>query len=266
MKSSRLRQVIKRLKFNRAIVLLVLLVIVAIGAMPSYLTGNWSWIDPPRFANFSAIKSLQTEGLDIPGWETLEQETLLLGGHKWSYQKIKGDLDKPIVLLLRPPNGPIDQPQVEWVDINSWMSRLGDFQLNLKTDSHQRLNFSVSQSKEAQVNAHFFRAYPTQFIPPQVLQTVEPEVQRMIAYRQQTFAVVQWYAWATGGHPTTRQWFWVDQVAQLKRQRVPWIAVSIQIPMEPLGDLAEIQAIAESLSQTVQATLMTETLAGENPI
>ncbi|MEQ8957332.1 MAG: cyanoexosortase B system-associated protein [Coleofasciculus sp. C2-GNP5-27] len=235
MKSSRLHQVIKRLRFNRAIVLLVLLVIVAIGAVPSYFTGNWSWIEPPRFANFSSIKVVQIEGLEIPGWETLEQRTVTLGGHKWSYQEIKGDLDKPVLRLLRPPNGPIDQPQVEWMDIN------GVFQW--KKDSHQRLKFTVeTQSQQAQVNARLFRAWT----------------------QQQTFAVVQWYAWATGGHPATRQWFWVDQVAQLKRQRVPWIAVSIQIPMEPLGDLADAKPIAESLSQTVQKTLMTEPLAGED--
>ena len=47
----------------------------------------------------------------------------------------------------------------------------------------------------------------------------------------------------------------MDQQAQLKRQRVPWVAVSVKIPIEPLSELKDAEPLAKSLAQTIQATL-----------
>ena len=51
------------------------------------------------------------------------------------------------------------------------------------------------------------------------------------------------------------QWFLVDQKAQLRDERVPWVAVSIKIPMEALGSLKDMEPMAKSLGQEVQKTL-----------
>ncbi|WP_243397441.1 cyanoexosortase B system-associated protein [Crocosphaera subtropica] len=78
------------------------------------------------------------------------------------------------------------------------------------------------------------------------------------AWNNKTYAVLQWYAWPGGGHYAPYQWFLADQKAQLKHKRVPWIAVSIKIPMEPLGNLEDMESLAKSLGQEVQKTLEQE--------
>jgi cyanoexosortase B-associated protein len=75
------------------------------------------------------------------------------------------------------------------------------------------------------------------------------------AWNQQTFAVVQWYAFNNGGHFSPANWFWQDQLAQLSDRRVPWVAVCLKIPIEPLGELKDAQSVAESLAKTVQTQL-----------
>ncbi|HAX88709.1 MAG TPA: cyanoexosortase B system-associated protein [Cyanobacteria bacterium UBA11370] len=249
MKSVDLQKLIQRIRFNRAIVLLLLLVLVAIGAVPSYLTGNWSWTDVPDITNLTQIRNIRKTGLDLPSWQTVEQKPINLGGHEWSYQELKGDYPKPIVLLMLPQGYRRNQPQVEWVDID------GVFQW--QTDSYTKLNFKVQTSPLvtktdsnpknstnnptiAEVEARFFRAWT----------------------QQQTFAVVQWYAWPKGGNPATRHWFWLDQIAQLSRQRVPWVAVCLQIPIEPLGNLEASRPLAESLSKMIQTALITGPFSG----
>ena len=241
---------------SKVIVLVLLLVLVAFGAVPGYWTGNWTWARVPNITNLKQIKSLQETGLNLPGWQTLEQELIILGGHKWSYQKIQGEYPEPIALLLRPPNGHEDQPQVEWVDID------GEFKW--KTDSHSQINFTVGSSPQAKIEAHFFRAYPRQILQLnyQERQSLTPEQQQAFDYRQQTFAVVQWYATPRGGNPAINQWFWADQKAQLRRQRVPWVGVCLQIPIEPLGNLEASRSLATSVSKIVQTTLMAGPFAG----
>jgi cyanoexosortase B-associated protein len=224
---------------SRIAVLCFLLALVGMGAVPGYLSGKWHWASPPPLTNIKQLKQLPNKGVEIPGWQTIEQKTVSIGGHKWSAQAMEHDNSKPVLLLLLPQNGNKSQPQVEWVDIDGFEQ--------WQTDSYTTLNFTVESSglqnsavasksaaPTADVKARFFRAWN----------------------QQQTVVVVQWYAWPRGGHPAPSRWFWVDQLAQLRRSRVPWVAVCLQIPIEPLGDLEAARPSAESLGQLVQTALM----------
>lgn len=230
---------------SRITVLVFFVVLLGIGAAPNYLSGKWPWKEPPQVANLRQIKQLEKTGLEIPGWKTLEQKTETIGGHKWSIQEIEQDNSKPVILMLRPISDRRSQPEVEWVDIDEF----GQWQ----SDSYTQLKFTVEGSllnqssggattkmaNDTEVEARFFRAWNL----------------------QQTAAVLQWYAWYGGGHPAPSRWFFVDQLAQLRRKRAPWIAVCLQIPIEPLGDLKTALPVARSLGQKVQAALMAGSLA-----
>ncbi|NEP58144.1 MAG: cyanoexosortase B system-associated protein [Symploca sp. SIO2G7] len=226
--------------FSRIAVVGFLLALVALGAVPGYWTGNWPWAKLPPVTNLKQIKAIRNQGLEIPGWQILEQATLSIGGNKWFFQRIKQDNQKPVLLLLLPQNGPKSQPQVEWADINGFFQTLTKTQANGKwqTDSYTKLLFTAATSEPttsaAQVRARLFRAWNG----------------------QQTFAMVQWYASPERGYSAPSHWFWSDQLAQLHRRRVPWVAVCLQIPIEPLGDIEEFKPLAESLGQLIQSTLM----------
>jgi cyanoexosortase B-associated protein len=225
---------IGRFPASRLILVVFLGMLVIIGAVPSYLQGNWSWAQPPEVKNLSEIRSIRSVGLDVPGIETLEQQEIQVGGHKWSAQEIAPKNSKPVLLLLLPQRDHKAQPEVEWLDINGFEQ--------WKTDSYRQLRFQVPPGKganSASVNARFFRAWN----------------------QRQTFAVVQWYATPHGGTAVPSRWFWADQLAQLRRRRVPWVAVSLKIPMEPLGDLEASQPLAQSLGESVQTALMSGPLA-----
>jgi cyanoexosortase B-associated protein len=73
--------------------------------------------------------------------------------------------------------------------------------------------------------------------------------------QQQTFAVLQWYATPTMGNISPWRWFIADQIAQWRQQRVPWVAVSILILMEPLAETQQYWKLAQSFGETVQAEL-----------
>lgn len=228
----------------RIAVLCFLLILVVVGAVPGYLTGNWLWLQPPRVTNLKQLKTIRQSGLELPGWKTLRQKTATIGGHKWSIQEIEPDNAEPVRLLLLPQSDHKSQPQVEWVDINGFEQ--------WQTDSFSKIHFVVETSRlekptgaskpttpDAKVEASFFRAWN----------------------RQRTMAVLQWYAWFGGGNPAPSRWFWVDQLAQLRRKRVPWVAVCLQIPIEPLGDIEASRQAAQSLAKMVQSALMAEPLA-----
>lgn len=208
--------------------------------MPGYFTGNWPWAQLPPVANIKQLNELRKTGLKLPGWKTLEQRTVRIGEHEWSFQAVARDDSKPLVALLLPQSDRKSLPQVEWVDINGvekW-----------KTDSYMRIHFAVETSPlekrtlasnltkniAASVEARFFRAWN----------------------QRQTFAVLQWYAWPDGGHPAPSRWFWADQLAQLHRDRVPWVAVCLQIPIEPLGDIEASRPLAQAIGKIVQTALM----------
>lgn len=228
-------KLLKERYFAQLVVLLLLLLILFVGAVPGYLKGNWQWQQPAPVTNLKKLKQIRQTGLTIPGWQTIEQIEQPIGEQKWSLQLIKKlQTNTEAMLLLLPQNGPRKQPQVEWTEINSWgRSRWGQWNI-----AQSRLvEFTVKQPP-AKVKAVFFRAATT----------------------EQTFAVLQWYAWRDGGNPSTLQWLLADQLAQLQKQRAAWVAVSILLPMEPLGKIDTFWSEVKSIGETVQATLMTSVL------
>ncbi|WAL59232.1 cyanoexosortase B system-associated protein [Thermocoleostomius sinensis] len=223
-------------RYKLLLVMLILAIAVA-KVIPNYGSGNWTWSHRPALEPIQTLKIIQQQGLAIPGWQTLEQQVGEVGGHKWSMQTLTPDAanktPQPFMLLmLRPQTWHRDLPQVDWMDIHGargWTE-----------DSQRRLTFTVTAINDRsfqppiRVNARFFRGWD----------------------RERTYAVLQWYAWPTGGNASPSHWFWVDQASQWhNRQRTPWVAVSLLIPMQPLGNLESTQSQAISLGQLVQATL-----------
>lgn len=225
----------KERQFLQIAVLLILVLLLTIGALPGYLNqGDWQWKEPPPVVNLGQIKQLRETGLTLPGWEITQQQEQKLGSGKWSVQVMEtGDKSKTAILLLLPQNGPKDQPQVEWTEIDSWgRMQWGEWQIG----QYREAQFAVEepQSKDkTQVKARFFRAFS----------------------KKQTFAVLQWYAIPKGGHFSPLNWFWADQLAQWHKRRVPWVAVSLFIPMEPLGEVETTWEQAKSIGQKVQSRL-----------
>lgn len=212
------------------IVMLLLIVTIAIAAVPGYWQGGkWAWSDLPPLTNSRQLRSLLKTGVELDGWQTLQQQEIRIGGNKWSAQAISQRESSPVVILVAPQTYYTNKPYVEWTDLQGlekW-----------KTDSHRQLEFTVdSDGNNNQVTTRFFRAW-----------------------NRQTFAIVQWYAFPNGGHPSSINWFWRDRVAQLKQQRIPWIAVCLKIPLNPLDDIDSVESLAVSLAQQVQNSLQENT-------
>jgi cyanoexosortase B-associated protein len=129
---------------------------------------------------------------------------------------------KRITVLLKPQIYYKNQPGLEWSDISS-ISRW---------NQGETTELSIPTRSGGKATARFYRAWT-----------------------QNTFAVVQWYAWLGGGHYDSSVWYWLDQWAQLKRQRVPWIAVSLVIPLEPTKELQTLTPFALNLAKEVQSNL-----------
>lgn len=219
------------------VVLLLFLLVLIVGAAPGYLSGNWQWKQPPPIATLKQLKEIRNRGLSLPGWQTTDQGEQPVGQHKWFMQVLQQEGTKTqALLLLLPQNSSKSQPEVEWTDVSSW----GKFRWGKWDVAQSRsAQFTVKQpgnsgENSIQVKAQFFRA-----------STNDP-----------TFAVLQWYAIPNGGYTSPVRWFIADQLAQLHKSRVPWVAVSILIPMEPLGDVETTWPLAQSLGETVQSTLM----------
>ena len=224
----------KERQFLQIAALLLLVLLLAIGALPGYFGGKWQWKAPPAIINLGEIKQLRKTGLTLPGWKITQQQEQKLGSGKWSLQiMVSEDSKQTAILLLLPQNGPKDQPQVEWTEINSWgRMQWGEWQVA----QYREAQFAALQPQnkdKTEVKARFFRA----------------------ASKNQTFAVLQWYAMPIGGHFSPLNWFWADQLAQWHKQRVPWIAVSLFIPMEPLGQVETTWEQIKSIGQKVQTRL-----------
>lgn len=226
-----------RYPLPKIFLLLFLLGLICVGAAPGYLTGKWRWAAFPQVSALPKLRELRKTGLTVDGWKILNNYTLLIGGHDWFASEIQrqqndgtGKKSSSIALvMLMTQNDHADQPQVEWTDINGWQQ--------WKTDSYTQVQFTVASPPDQpaiQVEASFFRGRS----------------------EQQTYAVLQWYATPMGGNPAASWWFWADRRAQMSNRRVPWVAVSILIPIEPLGDIEKSRISAESLGKTVQAALM----------
>lgn len=224
----------KERQFLQIAALLLLALLLAIGALPGYFQGKWQWKEPPPIIKLGEIKQLRKTGLTLPGWKITQQQEQKLGSGKWSVQLMENeDSKQTAILLLLPQNGPKSQPQVEWTEINSWgRMQWGEWQVA----QYREAQFMVEEPQlkdKTEVKARFFRA----------------------SSKNQTFAVLQWYAMPNGGHFSPLNWFWADQLAQWHKQRVPWIAVSLFIPMEPLGEVETTWEQIKSIGQTVQTRL-----------
>ncbi|BDI16492.1 hypothetical protein ANSO36C_22940 [Nostoc cf. commune SO-36] len=218
--------------------LLLLLLLLAMAGLPGYLTGRWQWKQPPPITNLKELREIRKTGLTLPGWQNIEQTEQQIGEHKWSLQVIKKEgSQSQAILLLLPQNGPMDQPEVEWTDVNGWgRSRWGKWDVAQFRSAEFTVKppAKLASNVQTQVEARFFRA----------------------STPQQTFAVLQWYATPDGGTPSPFRWFLADQLAQWHKQRTPWVSVSILIPMEPLGQVETSWFLAQSIGETVQAALM----------
>ena len=207
---------------NRAVVIVFLLLAIILGALPGYFQGgDWQWSDLPKIVNVKQMISLEASGMNLDNWQTKQQQTIRIGGNKWSAQIIQKPETKPILLLLLPQKYYLDKPYVEWLDIDG-LERW-------KTDSFSDLKVGLQSGNV--VKTRFFRAWN----------------------RKQTFAVVQWYAFPNSGHYSPSIWFLGDQFAQLRGRRLPWIAVCLRIPIKPLGEKEQAKSQAQSLVREIQA-------------
>ena len=235
-----------RYPISKWVVPLFLLVLLVVGTLPNYLQGHWTWTEAPELANIKPLRELAKTGVTLTDWQTISEQELEIGPGKWLRQEIKSDGNADsntessptdAVLFLHPQTrktGTSSQPQMEWTDLD-----LANGVLGWKTDSYQKLKFRISDvgnGSPANVEARFFRGWN----------------------RRQTYAIVQWYAWPGGGHPSLNRWFWIDRHAQLSGRRMPWVAVSMSIPIDPLGEIEDVRDAAQSLGQQVQIALETQ--------
>ncbi|BAU41773.1 cyanoexosortase B system-associated protein [Leptolyngbya sp. O-77] len=224
----------------RGWVALLLLAIALAAALPGYFGKPRPWAQPPQMAKLAQIQALRQSGLSLPGWQTESREEIRIGVRRWSMQTLGREPSSPLatpssespesaILLLRSPMRSEDAPEIDWVSFS------GEF--GLRVDSRRNLRFSVNASdgQPIPVNTRFSRHWNA----------------------EQTYAVVQWYAWPKGGSADPGRWFWADQRMQwTQQQRMPWVAIALLVPMEPLGNLEEARADAELLAKAVQSALM----------
>ncbi|HLO88007.1 MAG TPA: cyanoexosortase B system-associated protein [Nostocaceae cyanobacterium] len=234
-----LTKVFPKEQLSKIAALLLLILLLAGAAVPGYITGKWQWKQPPAIAHLQKLKDIRKVGLTLPDWKNVEQNEQQIGERKWSVQVIEkaGERTQALLLLL-PQNGPSDQPEIEWTDVDTWSKIRWN-----KWDIAQATNkvFTVKQpttgnsTSELKIEARYFRGTTT----------------------QQTFAVMQWYALPNGGHTSPFRWFVADQLAQWHKKRVPWVAVSILMPIEPLGNVENYWSTVQSLAEKVQSALLT---------
>ena len=212
------------------LIVVVLAVVIAAVAIPQYLSG-WSWQSPPEAPRIRDVRNLKETGLTLEGWSQDFQQKITIGGDQWSVQQLthaQGPTPGQMILFLKPQGQSKDQPEVEWVDLKGAQK--------WQTSHPQRL-------RTGPLTMDTFRAWTS----------------------NQTFAVAQWYAMPRGGHPAPGNWFWRDQTYQWRRdQRLPWVAVSILLPMPPLGEVSLFHGDLERLSQLVQTSLDTGVFAGDS--
>ena len=237
-----------------AVAFMVVLLIVA--AVPGYLSGNWTWADQPQLQTLEQLKEIREGGLDVAGWKTIEHKLMKIRGQEWLVQTVEKDNQRAILLMLFQKYYK-DRPQVEWMDLNGFQQ--------WKVDSSSRPNLSVEPGENSpsptKFDAQLFRAWTPAVNPLLSLLWKDCTSNELCNFYQkqrlkQTYAVMQWYAWPDGGSPATLNWFVADRLAQLSRRRAPWVAVNVLIPIEPLGNIEEVEDVAGSLSQSVQAALI----------
>jgi len=233
--ASNITKITQRITPIQWLILTALTLILIFTVLPGYIAGKWSWSTPPQVNHIKQLVKLQKKGINPPEWKILKQQTIPIGAGKWSVQIAEVPDHDPFTLLLLPQVYYLNQPIIDWLDINGierW-----------ETDSKQTLDFQTDSSPPAKVSARFFRAW-----------------------NQQTYAVVQWYSWPYGGNGSPSHWFWKDQKAQISRQRVPWVAVCLVVPIEPLSNLKDNQSFVLSLAKSVQTELDSQVFKITNPL
>jgi cyanoexosortase B-associated protein len=231
---------------GRGWVAMLLLAIAAFTALPGYFGKPRPWAQPLEMMHLEQVQALRQSGLALPGWQTENHEEIRIGVRRWSMQTLvrepSGDgagkaaaLPDSAILLLRSPMRAADAPEIDWVSFS------GEF--GLRVDSRRNLRFSLENPENSpiSVDTRFSRHWNA----------------------EQTYAVVQWYAWPTGGSADPGRWFWADQRMQwTQQQRMPWVAIALLLPMEPLGNLEDARADAEFLAKAVQSALMAGAFPG----
>ncbi|GCL52138.1 hypothetical protein NIES3804_37260 [Microcystis aeruginosa NIES-3804] len=212
----------KKLPGNYSLLLCLLLLLVLGGILPNLISGHWSWLDQPRIGNIQKMLALQESGINFSDLKTIHQQQGDIGEGKWSVQVVESPEGERMTVLLKPQIYYKNQPGLEWSDITS-ISRW---------NQGETTELSIPTQSGGKATARFYRAWT-----------------------KNTFAVVQWYAWLGGGHYDPSVWYWLDQWAQLKGQRVPWIAVSLLIPLEPTKELQTLTPFALNLAGEVQSYL-----------
>ncbi|MFM7714193.1 MAG: cyanoexosortase B system-associated protein, partial [Microcystis sp.] len=217
-----LDKVKKKLPGNYLLLLCLLLLLILGGILPNLISGQWSWLDQPRIGNIQKMRVIQKSGIELSDLKTIDQSQAQIGEGEWSVQVVETLEGKRITVLLKPQIYYKNQPGLEWSDITSishW-------------NQGETTELSIPTQSGGKATARFYRAW-----------------------KQNTFAVVQWYAWLGGGHYDPSVWYWLDQWAQLKGQRVPWIAVSLVIPLDPTKELQTLTPFALNLAGEVQSYL-----------
>ena len=213
---------------NLALVV-VLAALAGMAILPAYLTGQWPWTNNPQVAQLDQLRTLQTEGLVLPGWQLTTAEPIEINRQTWTLAEYQAPSPRaPIqqfAVLLHPQPWHSNQPQLEWVDLAGAQ--------NWRIESRRTINVAPS-SLAGPVRAKFFRAWGDRY----------------------NFAVVQWYAIPGGGHPAPSHWFWANQWSQLTRGAItPWVAVSLLLPLPPLDAIADYQPLALELTELIQQQL-----------
>ncbi|MGB0564565.1 MAG: cyanoexosortase B system-associated protein [Spirulinaceae cyanobacterium] len=217
---------------SRLAIVLMLGVILLFGVVLAW-PRTPAWRSPIEVPRLSALREVRQQGLDLPSDRTNQVLPLKIGGHQWVAQDLLPEQgDEPAALLLRPQSGPKDKPYVDWSDLDGFF----DWQ----RDTVQTLQVSLPAS-DSPVTARWFIAR-------------DPQDTAVVHFPQRV-AVAQWYAFRQGGHPVVFQWFWRDQLAQLRGGREPWMAVSLRLPVKPDVPLEETEETMTELVQVVQGTI-----------
>ncbi|MEM9220362.1 MAG: cyanoexosortase B system-associated protein [Cyanobacteria bacterium P01_F01_bin.150] len=267
-----------------------LLAIATVTVLPNYVTGQWAWTQSPTLEPTKVLKTFHQQGISLAGWQELDQQTIELGHKKWSVQalslladdevnkqdgvnkqdetihsgssqaKVVSTLknygltnlpdevtnrlqEDPIFIFLRPQSNAKDEPLVEWIDLGGLQRWTTDQRKSVRIKIPQPSNVlskqdfpkQNSQTKESQILTRYFRGWN----------------------QHHTYAVMQWYAWPNGGSPRISDWFWADQKIQWQtHQRMPWVGVTLLVPIKPLGDIASMQPVVEAIAQAIQTTLV----------
>ncbi|NEO84538.1 MAG: cyanoexosortase B system-associated protein [Spirulina sp. SIO3F2] len=194
-----------------------------------------NWRSPSEVPGISVLREIRKTGIELPSERTNQVLPLKIGGHNWVGQDllpIEGD--KPATVLLRPQADPKDKPYVDWSDLNGFFSwqqdPVGILTVNIPdTDANHT------------ITARWFIARDPQ--------------DTKVVHHPQRVVVAQWYGFKTGGHYAMRQWFWRDLQAQLKGDRVPWLAVCLRLPIDPNITLDATEDVVTELIQVIQGSI-----------